>query len=228
MQKLLITRIQKHTPDVWSFFMLPCEAAKTNFVPGQVAVLEMPGRKPSYLAFASAPEDEEYEFLVKQSDWTESIANGLFAAGAAAEVELSNIVGNGFPMENFAGRDLVFVAMGTGIAPLRSTLRHVFRRRNDFGKLIVLHGARTNKDFYFEEEIATDWRTHDVTLRQVISQPNEEWSGATGYVQSLLDNIVPELDNPVALICGSQEMMRQTKARLNELGFTDENILTNY
>jgi sulfhydrogenase subunit gamma (sulfur reductase) len=208
--------------------MLPHAAEKTGFVPGQVAVLEMAGRKPSYLAFASAPEDREYEFLVKQSDWAESIANGLFVAGAAAEITLSNIVGNGFPMENFVGRDLVFVAMGTGIAPLRSTLRHVFRRRNDFGKLIVLHGARTNKDFYFEDEIASDWRTHDVTLRQVISQPNDEWSGDTGYVQSLLDNIVPELHNPVALICGSSEMMKQTKERLQELGFADENILTNY
>lgn len=208
--------------------MLPGGADKAGFVPGQVAVLEMTERKPSYLAFASAPEDEEYEFLVKQSDWAGSLAHGLFQAGTAAEVTLTNIVGNGFPIEDFAGRDLVFVAMGTGIAPLRSTLRHVFRRRADFGKLIVLHGARTHKDFYFEEEIASDWRTHDVTLRQVISQPDDEWSGDTGYVQSLLDNIVPELHNPVALICGSQEMMQQTKARLTELGFAAENILTNY
>ncbi len=208
--------------------MLPRAAEKARFVPGQVAVLEMVGRKPSYLAFASAPEDQEYEFLVKQSDWEESIANGLFAAGATAEVTLSNIVGNGFPIENYAGRDLVFIAMGTGIAPLRSTLRHVFRRRSDFGKLIVLHGARTHKDFYFEDEIAGDWRTHAVTLRQVISQPDDEWSGATGYVQSLLDNIVPELKNPAALICGSQAMMEETKARLLELGFNNENILTNY
>lgn len=208
--------------------MLPREAEKLSFVPGQVAVLEMPERKPSYLAFASAPEDEEYEFLVKQSDWVESIAHGLFAAGTAAQITLTNIVGKGFPIGNYAGRDLVFVAMGTGIAPLRSTLRHVFQHRSEFGKLIVLHGARTNKDFFFEEEILTDWRTHDVTLRQVISRPDEEWSGDTGYVQSLLDHIVPELRDPIALVCGSQEMMQQTKTRLKELGFTDETILTNY
>ncbi len=208
--------------------MLPPEAEKERFIAGQVAVLEMEGRKPLYLAFASAPDDKEYEFLVKHSDNEASLAHGLFNAGAAAEITLSKIVGNGFPLENHQGRDLVFVAMGTGIAPLRSTLRHVFRRRHDFGQLIVLHGARTSKDFYFAEEITTEWRTHDVTLRQVISQPNDEWSGDTGYVQSLLDNIVPDLHNPLALICGSNEMMQQTKDRLQELGFADENILTNY
>jgi NAD(P)H-flavin reductase len=226
--KLTITHIHKHTPNVWSFFMRPHEAAKEHFVPGQVAVLETADGKSSYVAFASAPDDDEYEFLLKDSGSASSIATALFQAGTAAEVTLRKIVGKGFAVENYSGRDLVFVAMGTGIAPLRSTLRHVFRRRQDFGKLIVLYGARTNKEFYFEEEILTDWRTHDVTLRQVISQPDEEWSGATGYVQSLLDNIVPELHAPVALICGSNEMMQQTKARLKELGFADENILTNY
>lgn len=208
--------------------MIPHQGTKEHFVPGQVAVLETADGKSSYIALASAPEDDEYEFLVKDNGSASSIASALFQAGTTAEVALRKIVGQGFAIENYSGRDLVFVAMGTGIAPLRSTLRHVFHRRAEFGQLIVLHGARTNKDFYFEEEILTDWRRHDVTLRQVISQPDEEWSGDTGYVQSLLDNIVPELHNPVALVCGSQEMMQQTKDRLQALGFADEHILTNY
>ncbi|MFN7928506.1 MAG: hypothetical protein U0Y68_11250 [Blastocatellia bacterium] len=56
--------------------------------------------------------------------------------------------------------------------------------------MIVLHGERTKEAFYFEDEIEMEWRAHDVTLRQVIS-PDEEWSGHTGYVQSLLYHIVP-------------------------------------
>ncbi len=228
MTTLTITRIQKHTPIVWSFITAPQDAEQQSFIPGQVAVLEMEGYKPSYIAIASAPEDEGYEFLIKQSHNETNIAHGLFAAEKNAELRLKQIVGNGFSLENHLGSDLVFVAMGTGLAPLRSTLRHVFRRRADFGKLIVLHGARTSGDFYFADEIQNEWRTHDVMLRQVISQPNEEWSGDTGYVQSLLDNIVSELSAPLALICGSNEMMKQTKDRLQELGFADEKILTNY
>lgn len=208
--------------------MLPQTANKLPFLPGQVAVLEMPERQPAYVAFASAPEDEEYEFLVKYSDYEASIAYALFQAGTNAEVMLNQIVGKGFAVENYQTHDLVFVAMGTGLAPLRATLRHIFQHRNDYGRLIVLHGERTKDAFYFEEEIETEWRAHDVTLRQVISHPDEEWSGHTGYVQSLLDHIVPELNDPVALICGSNEMMRQTKERLKELGFANEKILTNY
>jgi NAD(P)H-flavin reductase len=76
--------------------------------------------------------------------------------------------------------------------------------------------------------MTTVWRDHGVELRQVISQPNGDWSGPTGYVQSLLDNIVPDLNDPAALICGSNVMIEQTRARLLNLGFAAEKILTNY
>ena len=208
--------------------MAPRAAGKQAFVAGQVAVLEMEGCNPSYLAFASAPEDEEYEFLIKRSDQASNLAHGLFKAEAPSEITLSNIVGNGFAVEKYQAHDLIFVAMGTGIAPLRSTLRHVFCTRENYGKLVVLHGARTKDGFYFADEIQNEWRNHDVTLRQVISRPDEEWGGATGYVQSLLDNIIPDLHEPVALICGSPEMMQHTQERLRELDFTDDRILMNY
>ncbi len=208
--------------------MLPQTADKMPFLPGQVAVLEMEGRNPSYVAFASAPEDKEYEFLIKNSEYEASIAHALFQSGIAAEATLNQIVGKGFAVENYQTHDLVFVAMGTGLAPLRSTLRHIFQRRNEYGRLVVLHGERTKDAFYFAEEIDSEWRAHDVTLRQVISQPDDEWSGDTGYVQSLLDHIVPSLNDPIALICGSNEMIKQTKERLQELGFADTKILTNY
>jgi NAD(P)H-flavin reductase len=229
--KLSITRVEKHTPNVWSFFMVPPGGAELSFVAGQVAVLEMAGYEPSYFAFASAPEDAELEFLVKRAErqgGAASVAAALFDPHIAKKVSLAEVVGRGFPVEEYRGRDLVFVAMGTGLAPLRSALRHIFRARGDYGQLIVLYGARTMDDFCYEEEMDGDWRAHGVTLRQVISRPTEEWSGPTGYVQSLLDNVVPDLKQPVALVCGSSGMIEQTRARLRALGFVDEEILTNY
>jgi len=118
--------------------------------------------------------------------------------------------------------------MGTGVAPLRSALRHVLNRKSDFGQLVVLYGARTPDDFCYRDE-TEKWEEAGVELRQVISRPDgHDWSGPTGYVQSLLDHVLPNLKSPVALICGSREMIAQTRDRLEQMGFAPHDILTNY
>jgi sulfhydrogenase subunit gamma (sulfur reductase) len=196
-----------------------------DFTPGQVAVLRVPGEEAAYFAFASAPEDRDLEVLVKQKA---GASNVIYNMCVGAEIELLGIAGHGFKLAEVKGRDLVFVAMGTGVAPLRSALRHVLKRKDEFGQLVVLYGARTPDDFCYRDE-TDDWSTHGVELRQVISRPDgHDWSGPTGYVQSLLDNVLPSLTSPVALICGSREMIAETRDRLAKMGFNPDEILTNY
>ena len=196
-----------------------------DYTPGQVAILQVKDQAPTYFAFASAPEDRDLEVLVKQKAGASRI---IFDMCVGEELELLGIAGHGFKLDDMKGRDLVFVAMGTGVAPLRSALRHVLRRKREFGRLVVLYGARTPDDFCYRDE--TDaWEDAGVELRQVISRPDgHDWSGPTGYVQSLLDNVLPELASPVALICGSLEMIDQTRDRLSKMGFKPDEILTNY
>ena len=226
-QTLFIKRIRQQAREIRSFDMLPegeDERHKVSFVPGQVAVLRV-GHEQAYFAFASAPEDAELEFLVKRG----------FGAGGAiyemqenARVELVDVVGHGFALAEHRGKDLVFVAMGTGVAPLRSALRHVSKHRREFGQLVVLYGARTPDDFCYADEV-DEWEAAGVELRRVISRPDgHDWSGPTGYVQSLLDHVLPDLSAPIALICGSREMIGQTRERLQQMGFQPEEILTNY
>jgi NAD(P)H-flavin reductase len=94
--------------------------------------------------------------------------------------------------------------------------------------LVVLYGARTPDEFCYRDE-ADDWEEAGVELRRVISRPDgHDWSGRTGYVQSLLDHVLPDLPSPVALVCGSREMIGQTRDRLQQMGFAAEDILTNY
>jgi NAD(P)H-flavin reductase len=225
---LVIKRARDEGRNVRSFDMLPegADAAHAvSFLPGQVAVLRAGAHGPSYFAFASAPEDDELEFLIKRG---KGASEALFEMKEGDRVELLEIVGQGFPLREHRGRDLIFVAMGTGVAPLRSALRHVLKHREDYGQLVVLYGARTPDDFCYRDE--TDgWEDSGVELRQVISRPDgHDWSGPTGYVQSLLDHIIPDLQTPVALICGSREMIEQTRDRLGRMGFAPEAILTNY
>ncbi|MGB7924427.1 MAG: hypothetical protein WCF57_14395 [Pyrinomonadaceae bacterium] len=227
-RQLIIKRVREEGRDIRSFDMTidGAEGAHgVEFVPGQVAVLRVADERPSYFAFASAPEDPELEFLVKRGAGT---SGHIFEMGEGNLVELVSIVGHGFALDEQKGRDLVFVAMGTGVAPLRSALRHVLRRPADFGQLVVLYGARTPDDFCYRDETER-WEAAGVELRQVISRPDgHDWFGPTGYVQSLLEHVLPDLSAPVALICGSSEMIEQTRNRLQQMGFAPEAILTNY
>lgn len=222
---LVITRVRDQARMTRSFDLRAQNGARVEFVPGQVAMLQVPGQHPAYFAFASAPEDPDLEVLVKQKGGASSV---IYDLKAGDTIQLAGIVGHGFALEKEKHRDLVFIAMGTGVAPLRSALRHVLQRKNDFGQLVVLYGARTPDDFCYRDE--TDaWEDAGVALRQVISRPDgHDWSGPTGYVQSLLDNVLPDLKSPVALICGSKEMIEQTRERLGKMGFKPDEILTNY
>jgi len=225
---LIITQVLNQGRDIRSFDLLPIDAGNTHsvdFIPGQVAILRVNQEEPAYFAFASAPEDRELEILVKR---TVGVSSALFDMGPGDQIDLLGVAGHGFDLDRQGGQDLVFVAMGTGVAPLRSALRHVLSRKQDFGRLVVLYGARTPEDFCYRDETSA-WKNAGVELRQVISQPDgHDWSGPTGYVQSLLDHVLPNLKSPVALICGSREMIEQTRDRLQQMGFAPEVILTNY
>jgi len=224
---LVITRVRDQAPLIRSFDLRVQNAAyeRLDFVPGQVAVLRVGDQHPAYFAFASAPEDPDLEVLVKRQAGASHV---IYEMKAGETIELAGIAGHGFALDSHKHRDLVFVAMGTGVAPLRSALRHVMKRRKEFGELVVLYGARTPDDFCYRHE-TEGWRNAGVALRQVISRPDgHDWSGPTGYVQSLLDNVLPALKSPVALICGSKEMIEQTRERLGKMGFKPEEILTNY
>ena len=228
MSSLIITRVRDQARGVRSFDLMPEGAAAkhgVSFAPGQVAVLAVEGEAPAYFAFASAPEDPELEVLVKQKL---GASNLIFDMREGQRIELLDVAGHGFALDEQKGKDLVFVAMGTGVAPLRSALRHVLKRKEEFGEFVVLYGARTPDDFCFRDETES-WEDAGVELRQVISRPDgHDWSGPTGYVQSLLDHVLPNLQSPVALICGSPEMMEQTRDRLGQMGFAPSEILTNY
>ena len=220
---LSITRVRPQARDIRSFDLSAAEPVA--FLPGQVGILKVPKEDPAYFAFASAPEDQELEVLVKKKIGASNI---IFDMQPGEVIELLGIAGHGFDIDAQKGKDLVFVAMGTGVAPLRSALRHVLLRKGEFGQLIVLYGARTPDDFCYRDETES-WEEAGVELRQVISRPDgHDWSGPTGYVQSLLDHVLPDLESPVALVCGSLEMINQTRDRLQKMGFKADDILTNY
>src|SRR5438128_10918863 len=128
---LIITRVLDQGRDIRSFDLMPFDANNAravDFIPGQVAILRVNQEEPAYFAFAGAPEDRELEILVKR---TMGASLALFEMKVGERVGLLGVAGHGFDLNQQKGRDLVFVAMGTGVAPLRSALRHVLSRKQD-------------------------------------------------------------------------------------------------
>ena len=132
-QTLVITRVRDQARLIRAFDLSADEAV--DFTPGQVAVLRVAGEEPAYFAFAGAPDDRDLEVLVKQKAGASAV---IYNMRVGDQIELVGIAGHGFNLEEVRGRDLVFVAMGTGVAPLRSALRHVLKRKEEFGQLVVL------------------------------------------------------------------------------------------
>src|SRR5947209_1547946 len=120
---LVVMRVHEEAKEIRAFDVLPEGSEDCHdiaFAPGQVAVLEAVGVGRAYFAIASAPEDEELEFLVKLSD--DPASRAIYELKPGDRLRLVEIAGHGFNLSALAGRDLVFVAMGTGVAPLRSAL----------------------------------------------------------------------------------------------------------
>ncbi|MBC7911668.1 MAG: hypothetical protein H7Y30_14275, partial [Pyrinomonadaceae bacterium] len=148
---LIIKRIRDEAREIRAFDMQVAETGDSHglkFLPGQVAILRAGGEAPAYFAFASAPEDVELEFLIKRGQGASGV---IYEMREGDHVELLDVVGHGFQLDEQRGKDLVFVAMGTGVAPLRSALRHAIRHKEDYGQLVVLYGARTPAHFCYAD-----------------------------------------------------------------------------
>src|SRR5437870_11805139 len=117
---LIITQVLNQGRDIRSFDLVPIDAGNTHsvdFIPGQVAILRVNQEEPAYFAVASAPEDRELEILVKR---TAGVNSAIFDKHPGNRIDLLGAAGQGFDLDRQRGQDLVFVAMGTRVAPLRS------------------------------------------------------------------------------------------------------------
>lgn len=228
-RRLRVESVARRTDTVWLFTFMAGDDARLDdlrFEPGQVAVLRVPDFGAAYLAIASPPDNTNaLEFLVKR---TGEVGQRLCDLGRSAEADLVGLIGRGFPVDAFEGKDLIFVAAGTAIAPIRAAISHAVKRRTTFGKIVLVHGVRRPEDFAVDDEL-DHWREAGVDVRLTVTQPGEAaWDGSVGRVQTLLACAVRDTFEPVAFVCGSDEMMEQTTELLAALGLPPERILRNY
>ncbi len=159
---------------------------------------------------------------------TSSITHTVRAVGpvsaALAELRPGDSVGvrgpfgTCWPVDEAAGYDVLVVASGIGLVPLRPVLYHLLRYREAHGRVALLYGARTPRDLLYRRELDVWRRTPNLQVRVTLSRAGPEWVGDVGYVTGLLPKVRFTPTDTIAMVCGPEPMIRSTARELESIG----------
>ncbi len=222
----VVTDVRRDTPDVKTFRVVGTDGKKLfEHMPGQCAMVSIPGVGESMFSITSSPTNEEFmEFSIKKCGCVTEVIHSI---EAGQQITVRGPYGRNFPVEeDFKDKDLLFIAGGIGLAPLRSVINYVRHFRKNYGKVVVVYGARSADDLVDIEEIKSEWMSEEnFEVSLTIDRPQEGWTGHVGFVPSYVKEI--GLDpNMTAVLCGPPIMIKFTLQGLLELGFDKKKVYT--
>ena len=222
----VVTEITQQTPDVKTFRVeAPGGGKLFEHKPGQCAMLSVPGISEAMISITSSPTNTEYmEFSVKKCG---CLTEWLHAMEVGQMITVRGPYGRNFPVyDELLGKDLLFVAGGIGLAPLRSVINYVRDNRDQFGSVDIVYGSRSKEDLVYYDEIVSEWmNTPGFNVHLTIDREQENWDGHVGFVPNYVKELNPDLKKTV-LMCGPPIMIKFTLGGLMELGFKKEQVYT--
>ena len=222
----VITDIRKDTPDVKTFRVVGTDGKKLfQHMPGQCAMVSVPGVGECMFSITSSPTNQEYmEFSIKKCGCVTEVIHSM---EVGQHVTVRGPYGKNFPVEeDFKGKDLLFIAGGIGLAPLRSVINYVRYYRENYGKVVIVYGARSKDDLVDIEEIQNEWvKEPNTEVYLTIDRPQEGWDGHVGFVPAYVKELGLN-PNMTAVLCGPPIMIKFTLGGLLELGFDKSNVFT--
>lgn len=222
----VITGVTQETPDVKTFRVNAPEGGKLfEHMPGQCAMVCVPGVSEAMFSITSSPTNRDYqEFSIKKCG---QLTEALHTLQVGDEITVRGPYGNHFPVEDaLKGKDLLFIAGGIGLAPLRSVINYVLDNRADYGAVDILYGSRSADDLVKLQEIQEVWaKAPNTNVYLTIDRPQDGWDGHVGFVPAYLKEIGFSADK-TALVCGPPIMIKFVLAGLQELGFSKEQVYT--
>jgi len=219
--------VRDETPDTKTFslrFRDLKNGGDFHFLPGQFLELSVFGYGEAPFCIASSPtRPHTLETTVRR---TGQLTDALHRLGNGEEVGIRAPFGNGFDVEAARGKDLLFVAGGIGLPPLRSLIWNVLDERSRFGKVTILYGARTPTDLVYKQELKEWGERSDVELHVTVDAAQPGWTGKVGVVPSLFKKVTLHPDSTLAYVCGPPIMIRIAVQDLLALGFKEEAVIS--
>ncbi|MEA3493897.1 MAG: FAD/NAD(P)-binding protein [Candidatus Margulisiibacteriota bacterium] len=191
--------------------------------PGQFVEVSLLGVGEAPISVSSSPTKRgSFELVVRN---TGKFTGALHKLEAGDEVGIRGPFGKGFPVRILEGNDLLFVAAGLGLVPLRSLINYVIDNRRDFGKVDILLGCKTPQNMLFNDEV-DDWNKRlDVKLNCTVDQADPDWKGNVGLITSLIPGITLEPERTFAVVVGPPVMYKFVIAELLKKEIPERQIL---
>ncbi|MGI5862704.1 MAG: FAD/NAD(P)-binding protein [Myxococcales bacterium] len=207
-------------------FQEPKVAESFDFHAGQFGEFSVFGEGECTFCIASSPTRKGYiecSFRVAGK-----VTSALSKLGVGDTIGFRGPYGNRFPVEQMEGRDVVFIAGGIGLAPVRCVIWNVLDQRERFRDVTILYGARSVADRVYKRELEEWSKRSDVKVWQTVDMGGEtpDWRGEVGYVPAIVEKAAPKAADAFAVVCGPAIMIDLTLAVLEKLGFAEERIYT--
>lgn len=218
-----IEQIRRETTDTFTLSLAPVGTVESfSFAPGQFNMLYVFGVGEVPISISGNPAEPLPLRHTTRAVGTVTRAMGKLRVGDVVGVR--GPYGSGWPIADAVGRDVVLVAGGLGLAPLRPALYHLLARRAEFGKVALLYGTRTPPDLLFRPELRRLGLHRDLQVHVTVDHAVGRWRGNVGVVTTLLPRAPFEPANTVAFVCGPEVMMRFAALELRRRGVPPERI----
>jgi len=224
-----IENIIEETSDVKTFrlkFKNTDEAGRFAFKAGQFGEYSVFGEGESTFCIASAPTRKEYiECTFRKAG---RVTNALAKLEIGDTVGFRGPYGNTFPIDEWEGKNLLYIAGGIALPPMRCVIWNTLDLRDRYNDITIIYGARTVGDLVYKHELK-DWEERpDVKLITTVDPGGQtpDWKGEIGFVPTVLEKVAPSSANAIAILCGPPIMIKFTMPVLKKLGFQDKDIFT--
>jgi sulfite reductase subunit B len=218
-----VLEVITETPNIKTVRLKPKE--EIPFRTGQFIELTVPGEGEAPFTPSSRPWiRDEMEVTVMSVG---KVTQKIHQLKKGDTVGLRGPFGNGYPLDEFFGKELLVVGGGCGFAPIRSLMYEIFEKSSQFKKLLFRGGCKTPKDFLYKKETAEWVKRKDINAVLTVDTlegADGEWKGKVGLVTSILDGMDMDFKNAIAVVCGPPIMMKFSTQKLKGLGFKDKNI----
>jgi NAD(P)H-flavin reductase len=203
-----ISEIRAEVPGVATYdlaFDDPAVAAIYRFAPGQFNMLYLPGFGESAISISS--DAERHEFLSHTIRVAGNVTQAIARKQVGDQIALRGPFGSSWPLDNCRGHDIVFACGGIGLAPLRPAIYEVMNNRDQYGRVILLYGARTPSGLLYTSEYDS-WRGKDIDVEVTVDMGDANWNGRIGVVPLLFYQHRLQADRTTVMSCGPEIMMR--------------------